>query len=145
MVLRPQRVSAVLLPDPSQPRRWCPYHGHAGQLDLGLVGWDQGDCDTGSDRDGGARGLDGAAWWRRDPQLQLQRRVDHCRALGTEQGGQVKFQTVKSSSLLSPRGGGGGCTVWEPRDTNGKTGLASGTLQNCVQPLPLLRQGDVSF
>ena len=144
-MLRPQRVSAVLLPDPSQPRPWCPYHGHAGQLDLGLVGWDQGDGDTGSDRDGGARGLDGAAWWRRDPQLQLQRRVDLCRALGTEQGGQVKFQTGQVLLPGESTGRRGGSTIWEPRDTNAKTGLASGTLQNCVQPLPLLRQGNVSF
>ena len=75
---------------------WCPHHDHAGQLDLGLVGWHQGDGNTGGDRDGGARGLDGAARGLRDPQLQLQRRVNHCRALGTQQGGPVK------SSLMSP-------------------------------------------
>ena len=121
--------------DPLHPLLWCPDHDHAGQLDLGLVGWHQGDGDTGGDRDSGARGLDGATRRLHDPQLQLQRRVDHCRALGTQQGGPVK------SSPRSPWGGVGSFTLWGHTNTNRKTAMASITLQDCVQPLPLLRQG----
>lgn len=68
--------------------------------------WGQGDGDTGSDRDGGARGLDGTARRCRDLQLQLQWGVNLCWALGTEQG--WWRVTSQLCSLVSPRGGGGG-------------------------------------
>lgn len=135
-VLLTRQVPSPLLPNPWPASFWCPHHDHGRQLDLGLVGWGQGDDDTGSDGDGGARGLDGTARWCHNPQLQLQRGVNHCWALQTEQGWRVKSQIC---SLGSPRGGGGGSgsALWEPRVTNKKTAVASQTLQNCVQSLCL--------
>lgn len=59
------------------------YHDHLRQLDFRQHGWGQGDGDAGSDRDGGARGLDGATRRAHSLQLQLQWGVNHCRALET--------------------------------------------------------------
>ena len=53
-VTAPKWVAAPLV-DPLHPLLWCPDHDHAGQLDLGLLGWHQGDGDTGRDGDSGAR------------------------------------------------------------------------------------------
>lgn len=101
-VLRGRGEGPVLLtrqvPSPLSPALTAltlvPHHDHAGQLDLRLVGWDQGDGDTGRDRDGGARRLDGAVRWCQDAQLQLQRGVQHCRGLRAEQGGRVNPGSV---------------------------------------------------
>lgn len=132
-MLLPQRVHSPLLPDPLQPPLWCPHHCHAGQPDLRLVSGDQGNGDTGSDRDGSTRGLDGAARWCHDPQLQLQWGVNHCRALRT--AGRVD-QVPDLFPDKPPRGWG----VWLRLCHLGaqrlkKTGVAYQTLQNCVQPL----------
>lgn len=89
-VLLTRQVPSLLLSNPPQPSLWCAHHDHAGQLDLRLVGWDQGDGDTGSDRDGGAGGLDGTVRWCHNTQLQLQRGVNHRRALlWSREGGSI--------------------------------------------------------
>lgn len=53
-ILAQVQLRAQHLPPKSHLGTETGVHDHAGQLDLRLVVWDQGDGDTGSDRDGGA-------------------------------------------------------------------------------------------